>query len=135
MPVCLDDGCVASWRPLGSPGPLVRNTQMFFHKLVDMPKNVPPHSTEKQHCKHLVVRNDQQVRRRINSTDDVTKRDPLYTMKALRKSVYTLNDLPRNTPASPNNVSGCLVPLVPTKRKLNPLLKPEPCATPRRHKS
>ena len=54
-------------------------TRCSQHRFFDMPKKKnAPTSTEKQHREHFMVRNDENVRRRISSTPDVTKRPPAH---------------------------------------------------------
>ena len=49
------------------------NSHMFFtQKTFDMPNNAS-NTTESQHRKHFMVRNDEKVRRRVYSTYDVNK--------------------------------------------------------------
>ena len=63
------------------------NTTAFFTKetFFDMPKNAP-NSSEKQHRKNFVVRNDEKVARRINVTPDVTTRPPCMLSRVLNFS-------------------------------------------------
>ena len=68
-------------------GPLMIKTQKRFF---DMPKNAPknaPNSSERQHRKNFVVRNDDKVARRINATPDVTTRPPVFHRKKASPSV------------------------------------------------